>query len=171
MSEHVVRTTELVAALAASRQARLVLLEALGCRSSNRDPLAKFSGRIVAAMVGAAMAESRGQRGWDVAAPDGEHIQFRYLANPPATWVNEHPVDLSGDCDAYALVVIEDFEPRHVLIFRKDCLAEVGAALGKRHPSQDTILQLTRRNYRMIVEQAEPFAGLGVHVVGLGALL
>jgi hypothetical protein len=158
------KATSILAALADYRRARAAFLEILGCAASNRDPLAELSERLVAALVDGILPESRVQRGYDVVAGD-ERIQVRYLANPSGAWVNEHLVDFRGDCDAYALVVVEALDPRHVIIFRRAGLAEVCRALGKRHPDQDRTLQLTRRNYLQILAERQRFRPFGVDVV------
>lgn len=61
-------------------RARQKLLETIGVSGSNRDPLAEFSERLVAALLGGELATNRVQRGWDVLA-DGRHVQVKYLAN------------------------------------------------------------------------------------------
>jgi hypothetical protein len=76
-------------------------------------------------------------------------------------------VDFRGDCDAYALVVVEDLDPKHVLLFRRAGLAEICALLGKRHPDQERTLQLTRRNYLTLLAHPDQFAPLGVDVFDL----
>ena len=43
------------------------------------------------------LAPSRTQKGWDLTAPNGDHVQVRYLANPGDRWLNEHVVDFSGE--------------------------------------------------------------------------
>jgi hypothetical protein len=83
--------------------------------------------------------------------------------------VNEHLVDLRGDCDAYALVVIEDLDPRNVIFFRRTGLAEVCTLLGKRHPDQDCTLQFTRRNYLRLLDLRASVEHLGVQVFDLAA--
>ncbi|TDA69365.1 MAG: hypothetical protein D9V47_05535 [Clostridia bacterium] len=73
-------------------RARLALLERLGCPHSNRDPLAEFSERLVASLLGGRLAESRVEKGYDVLRPDSGRVQVKYLANPDGTWVNGHTV-------------------------------------------------------------------------------
>jgi hypothetical protein len=73
---------ELVSAIERYRTARLAFLNVLGVAISNRDPLAEFSERLVAALPGGSVADSRTQKGYDVVAPQGERIQVKFLANP-----------------------------------------------------------------------------------------
>jgi hypothetical protein len=102
---------ELREAFARYAQGRAELLEALGIESSNRDPLAEFSERIVAALLGGELASNRVQRGWDVMA-DGHHVQVKYLANPGnEVWVNEHHIVVTADMDDYAIVFFEALLP------------------------------------------------------------
>jgi hypothetical protein len=159
-------TGRILAGLGDYRRARAAFLDVLGCPSSNRDPLAELSERLVAALLGGTLPESRVQRGYDVIA-NGERIQVRYLANPSGRWVNEHVVDLRGDCDAYALVVVEALDPRHVLVFRRNGLGDVCRTLGKRHPHQERTLQLTHRNYQQIVTAPAHFKEFGADVFDL----
>jgi hypothetical protein len=162
----------LVGALRQYRVARTEFLEVLGCSGSNRDPFAEFAECIALAAVGGSMAASRTQKGWDFTDPTGQRVQVRYLANPQGPWVNEHLVDFrSGGCDRYALLVVEAFEPKAVLIFGGDHMASVGAALGKRHGDQERTLQLTQANYKAIVAAPETFATLGVQVLNLSQQL
>src|SRR5687767_5040124 len=95
----------LLAAYSAYRDARILLLRELECLASNRDPLAEFSERLVAKMLGGELAGSRVQAGYDLVTPTGQRVQVKYLANPAAAWVNEHHVHFGHpDCDVYALV-------------------------------------------------------------------
>lgn len=147
------RTAELLGALTAYRTGRRALLHALGCPASNRDPLAEFSEHLVAALLGGQLASSRVQKGFDLTTPDGARVQVRYLANPAGSWPNEHVIDFRGDCDRYALVTFEDLRPQAVLVFARETIEEVCRLLGKRHPDQDTCLQLTRRNFTRLLEE------------------
>jgi hypothetical protein len=153
---------ELLVAVGQYRLARQALLDALGCSGSNRDPFAEFSEHLVCALVDGKLAASRVQKGWDLTDADGARVQVRYLANPANGWVNEHLVEFRGDCDRYALVVIEAFDPVAVLIFRQDTLTEVCQRLGKRHGRQDETLHLTRRNYIELLERPDSFHDLVV---------
>lgn len=150
-------------------QGRAELLEALGIESSNRDPLAEFSERIVAALLGGELASNRVQRGWDVMA-DGHHVQVKYLANPGnEVWVNEHHIVVTADMDDYAIVFFEALLPVSAIVFPADRLEAIGAELGKKHPNQATTLQLTRVNYRRLVGEQDRFADLGVRQFDLRA--
>lgn len=149
------------------RRARLALLERLGCPHSNRDPLAEFSERLVASLLGGRLAESRVEKGYDVVLPDGGRVQVKYLANPTGTWVNGHTIRFTADMEAYAVVFFVDLQPTTVLIFPREGCAAVAAALGKRHPAQETTLQLTQRNYEQILRQHDRFTALGVDIFRL----
>lgn len=149
------------------RFARLALIERLGCPHSNRDPLAEFSERLVASLSGGRLAESRVQKGHDVVRPDGRKVQVKYLANPNGTWVNEHTVRFTADVEDYAVVFFAGLQPAMVLIFRREGCAAVTAALGKRHPGQETTLQLTQRNYEQILRQCDRFTALGMDIFKL----
>jgi hypothetical protein len=93
----------------------------------------------------------------------------RYLANSGDTWVNEHLVDFRPGCDRYALLVVEDLDARSMLVFSREGLSAVCAALGKRHGDQDTTLQFTRANYRAIAAEPDRFGRHGVTFVPLGS--
>lgn len=158
---------ELRDAFARYANGRAELLEALGVKGSNRDPLAEFSERIVSAQLDGELATNRVQRGWDVMA-GGRRVQVKYLANASdAAWVNEHHVHVTADMDDYAIVFFEALLPVTVIIFPCDRLSEIGRVLGKKHPEQHTTLQLTRVNYRQLVSERDRFAGLGVRLFDL----
>lgn len=158
----------LLAALDSYRAARVDFLAELGCSSSNRDPFAEFAEVVALAALGGTMAASRTQKGWDFTDPDGRRVQVRYLANPVGAWVNEHLVDFRGDhCDRYALLVIEAFEPKALVVFDAPHMAAVGAALVKRHGDQQHTLQLTQRNFQALLGDRAGFASRGVAVVDL----
>jgi hypothetical protein len=160
------RAGELLGALEEYRAARQRLLEVLGPRQSNRDPLAEFAEHFVAALAGGVVAVSPVQAGWDVQLPDGARVQVKYLANsvPGAgAWVNEHVVRSVPGVDWYALVIIEGFQVSGVAAFPA-ALAPVCQALGKRHPGQDTTLQFGRRNWLAIRDDPGRFRALGMRV-------
>jgi hypothetical protein len=149
------------------RSARQSFLASLGCHQSNRDSLAEFAERITHAILGGALATSRVQKGHDLVTSDGQKVQVRYvanpyLANPGDPWVNEHVVDFRGDIDLYALLIVEALDAKTLLIFSRPLLASVASALRKRHPNQDTTIQLTRRNYQQLLAEEERFRALGV---------
>mgnify|MGYP001488444613 CR=1 FL=1 len=154
-------TQKLVGALATYRQARVRFLEALGC-SSNRDPLAEFSERLVATWLGGSLAESRVQKDWDVRLGDGHTVQVRYLANPADRWDNEHHVRFTDQLDWYALAVFEAFELVAVVCLPRHAMPTVCQRLGKRHPDQSTSLQLTRANFRRLLAERPTFERLGL---------
>jgi len=158
----------LLEALGTYRAARQEFLTALGCEGSNRDPFAEFGEHVALAVVGGEMAVSRVQKGWDFLDTDGRRVQVRYLANPAGAWVNEHLVDFRGNgCDRYALVFFEALDVLGLIVFDREHIADVGAALNKRHPGQDVTLQLTAANYRAIAADPERFAALGAHFTDL----
>ena len=66
--------------------------------------------------------------------------------------------------DRYALVIYEELRPRRTLVFPAQ-LGAVGPALGKRHPRQESELQLTKRNHDQIVTEDDRFQKLGVEVL------
>lgn len=164
------RLEEMLKALRTYREARATFLRALGCDTSNRDPFAEFSEHLVASLLDAELAASRVQKGYDLTEASGRRVQVRYLANPGDRWVNEHLVDFRADCDRYALVVFEAFDPKSVLVFDRTTIGDVCAALGKRHPNQDVVLQLTRRNYQQLLDMRQDFVRLGVVVIDLNSL-
>ena len=59
-----------------------MILDVLGIPTSNRDPLAEFSERLVAALLSGALAPNRVQAGYDVTLPVGGTVQVKYLADP-----------------------------------------------------------------------------------------
>lgn len=147
-------------------EARNALLAELNLgRSSNRDPLAEFAEGLVAALLGGKLADSPVQANWDVEAAGVGRVQVKYLANSGSeAWVNEHPVKVNELMDAYAVVFYESLLPVSVVMFDARRLAEVCQALGKRHPNQDTTLQLTRANYLRLTREPAIFRPLGVRV-------
>jgi len=154
----------LLEAVQAYRQARTLFLHALGVPISNRDPLAEFAEGFVHALVGGTLAESRVQKGFDLIDQRGARVQVRYVANPAGEWVNGHTVAFDPDVDAYALMLIEALEPKAVLWFTRDTLKEVCGVLGKRHPDQDRLLQLTPSNVNRLITDRATFRRLGVRV-------
>jgi hypothetical protein len=153
---------QLLGALSTYREARRRFLVALGCSGSNRDPLAELAERLVLAVLGGKIAESRVQKGYDLIMEHGETVQVRYLANPADRWVNEHLVDFRGGCDRYALLIVEDLDARSLVIFAKSGLSSACTKLAKRHGNQDVTLQFTRANYRAIASEPDRFTPCGV---------
>lgn len=145
---------------------RAELLEAIGVTGSNRDPLAEFSERLIAALLGGTLAENRMQRGWDVKVGKRQ-VQVKYLANGTDAWVNEHQIQVTREMHDYAIVFFEALLPVTAVVFSCDRLLEVGTALQKKHPNQDTTLQLTRANYLQLIAERERFAQLGVRLFDL----
>jgi hypothetical protein len=133
-------------------------------------PLAEFAERLAAALLDGTLARNRVQRGWDLMTATGKRVQARYVANPGGESLNGHVVDFRGDvCDLYALLIVEDLDPKGLLIFEKEGLNGVCASLGKRHSSQDTTLQLLQANYRAIAAAPRSFEPLGVRFYDLTA--
>lgn len=158
------RAAELMNLMRSYSAARRELLESMGCNTSNRDPLAEFSECLMAALLEGELAESRVQPNYDLTDPTGRRVQVKYLANPSAGWVNEHTIHFRDGVDDYAIVFFEDLLPIAAIIFPRTTLAAVCADLGKRHPRQDEVLQLTRRNVQDIRSNAEAMANHGVRV-------
>lgn len=157
------RAAELLEALDAYRLARQRLLSVLDLASSNRDPLAEFAEQFVAALTGGNLASSRVQAGYDLTTPAGQTVQVRCLANTGTAWVNEHRIVSRPGAGLYALVIFEGFAVAAVLVFPPQ-LASICAALGKRHPAQDTTLQFTRPNFVAIRDNPDRFRALGMQV-------
>ena len=140
---------------------RRSFLVGLGLPATNRDPLSEFSELLVLSLLGGTRAASRVQKGYDLIDDDGQRVEVKYLANPSEGWVNEHQVIMTEDRDLYALVIFEDLRPISVIVFPR-MLSAICAFLGKKHPGQETTLQLTRANYRRILSASELPAGLRV---------
>jgi hypothetical protein len=158
------RATELLSLMRSYSAARRELLQAIGCNSSNRDPLAEFSEYLMAALLDGELAQSRVQAHYDLTDPSGRGVQVKYLANPSAGWVNEHTVHFGEGVDDYALVFFEDLLPLAAIVFPRATLGAVCRDLGKRHPRQDELLQLTRRNFQHIRSKREAMALHGVRL-------
>ena len=110
------------------------------------------------------------QAGYDITLTDGRTVQVKYLANPGGPWVNEHHIRSLVGVDHYAVVIYEAFELKAVLVFPAD-LTDVCARLGKRHPRQESELQLTRRNYEAICKDLDTYEQYGVQVFTFGGIL
>jgi hypothetical protein len=158
----------LLEALRLYRSARDEFLTALGCSGSNRDPFSEFAERVALAAIGGTLAASRTQKGWDFEDLAGRRVQVRYLANPIGPWVNGHVVDFrGGGCDRYALVFFEGLDAKTLVVFDHTRMADVGRALGKRHPDQENTLQMGQANYRAILINPDRFRDVGVQIVDL----
>jgi hypothetical protein len=144
--------------------ARRQFLRAIGCDDSCRDPLAEFAERLVYRQIGGTLADSRVQKGYDLVCPYGRQVQVKYLASPLGRWRNEHTVAFSDETNDYALVVFEGFDVRGILIFRRETLGDVCAALKKRHPNPESVLQFTQANFNHILSRPAEFELLGVRV-------
>ena len=143
-------------------QARKCFLVNISSSHSCRDPLTEFSEWAVCKLLQGTPAESRVQRGYDLTAPDGRHVEVRSLSNPAGGWRNEHTVNFINARDDYALVFFEGLHLQTILVFPRETITEVCKKLKKRHGNQETALQLTCANYRKILEDLEGFASVGV---------
>lgn len=157
--------SDILYALGVYRVARSDFLRLLGCHTSNRDPLAEFSERLAEAWLRGTLASSRVQRGYDLIDGDGRRVQVKYLANPPGTWVNGHEVRFTSEVDAYVVVMIEALDFAGAVCFARTTIPEVSRRLGKRHPNQETTLQITQANWRSIVASRSAFDSIGVAVL------
>lgn len=142
--------------------ARRAFLQSLGCEDSCRDPLSEFSERLVRDQLGGTLAASRVQKGYDLTTPDGRRVQVKYLANPSGAWRNGHTVSFTAETDSYAVVFFEGLDIQAIIVFSRETLSEVCAALKKRHPDQEKCLQLGQTNFKKIIGDQELFAKLGV---------
>ena len=141
-------------------EARRQFLRAIGCDDSCRDPLSEFAERLVCQQLNGTLASSRVQKGYDLVTPDDRRVQVKYLANPTGTWRNGHLVDFSGGVDDYAVVFFVGLDIRAIIVFRRETIAEVCAALKKRHPNQDRTLQLGQADFNKIISNPEVFERL-----------
>lgn len=131
---------------------------------SCRDPFSEFSEIIVAQLKQATHASSRVQKGYDLISKEGKFIQVKYLSNPDNKWINEHPIVFDEDLSEYALVIFVGLKLESIIIFPRETLGKVCRHLGKKHPKQETTLQFTQRNYKMILDNEDTFASFGVEV-------
>lgn len=161
----VATASELLTALADYREARLRLLQLIEVPVSNRDPLAEFSERLVAAVWGGTCSPFRNQPGWDVRLPDGTTVQVKYLTNDASgRWQNIHEVRLVN-ADAYAVVMIENFTVVGIAMFPCNAFQLIGKALGKRGSlGLDQGWDLTRTVWLRFRDEPETFRPLGVQV-------
>jgi hypothetical protein len=144
--------------------ARRQFLQSIGCEDSCRDPLAEFAERLVHQQLGGTLADSRVQKGFDLICPSGRRVQVKYLANPLGRWRNEHIIAFSDETDDYALLILEAFDIRALLVFRRETLGHVCAALKKKHPNQAEVLQFTQVNFNQIISRSDEFERLGVRM-------
>lgn len=99
---------------------------------------------------------------------EGRRVQVKCVANPQGQWVNGHVVDFSADIDRYAVVIVEDLAPTAVLVFSKGTIGRVCRLLQKRHPNQESTLQLTRANVEFLRDNADLVAPFDVDVIPVG---
>lgn len=160
------KTSTLLSSWKEYRAKRLHFLETIGIPDSNKDPMSEFSEVLVANLVGGELAENRTQKGYDLIA-DNKRIQVKYLSNPENKWINWHTVKFNEDMDLYALVYIEQLEPKYVFIFQKRDLTRLCDLLGKRHKNIDKELQFTKTNYEELIRNPEKYRDEGVEVIKL----
>jgi hypothetical protein len=138
-------------------EARRQFLRSIGCNDSCRDPLSEFAERLVCQQLNGTLANSRVQKGHDLVTPEGRRLQVKYLANPMGRWRNEHVVTFSDELDDYAIVFYEGLEVRAIIVFRRETLGAVCAALQKRHGGQERTLQLTQVDFNRLIGAPEKF--------------
>ena len=141
--------------------ARAAFLAQLDLSVSCRDPLSEFSEHLTAALLGAQLAPSRVQKGYDLVKPDGRRVQVKYLSNPEGEWINGHEVIFPDEAEEYALVFFVSLRVQAVIIFQKETLGLLCARLKKKHTHK---LQLTRRIVEAMLADPAGFAPLGVAV-------
>jgi len=164
MSEKAPELQELIQAFQDYAQIRSRFLRLLSVPRSCRDPLAEFSEVLVSRLLGAQRVASRVQKGFDLISPDGKHVQVKSLCNATTPWVNEHHIRFGEGVDLYALVLFEAMGLKTVLVFPRASLAQIGLRLGKRHPRQDSELQLTQKNVHRILQERVFFESLGMRI-------
>ena len=164
----VANVSELLEQFQAYASARVSFLSQLQQDKSCRDPLAEFSEVLVALLLGAKRAASRVQKGYDLIKLNGRRVQVKYLANPSTGWINWHTVHFTENNEDYALAVFVAFQLQSVLVFPRETISQVCNLLGKRHPHQDTALQFTERNHKVILADPLRFEALGVEIFQFG---
>ena len=153
------------------RPARLDLLSRLHRPKSLRDPVCEWSEMLVKQLLHGRFPVKPDQsidpvrKDYDVVLDkDGTQVQIKSLSNLSGKWVNEHLIQFTGSVGAYAIVFFTDLRPETVLIFPKQQLKHICERLRKRHPKQDTELQLTQRNFGQILAEKRAFAYLGIRI-------
>ena len=118
---------------------------------------------MTAAVLNGVRADNPVQKGWDVKLRSGKTVQAKYLANPAdGPWKNWRHITFSGEepADYYALLVVLDLSPVHLLIFRRGSLRRLYDKLAKRHADKGERLNFTQTNYEQITEKPDDFKGL-----------
>lgn len=153
------------------RPARLDLLSRLHRPKSLRDPVCEWSEMLVKQLLHGRFPIKPDQsidpvrKDYDIVLDkDGTQVQIKSLSNLNGKWVNEHLIQFTGSIGAYAIVFFTDLRPETVLIFPKQQLKRIFERLRKRHPKQDTELQLTQRNFGQILAEKRDFAYLGIRI-------
>lgn len=156
------RVNELISQYQIYSEARNQFLAKINLSMSCRDPLAEFGEALVGELLGATLADSRVQKGYDLIKPNQRLVQVKYLCNPSTNWVNEHQINFPYGVHEYALAIFVSLQLESVLVFQRETLGQVCSLLAKTHPNQDTTLQFTRRNYQTILSEKTKFKDLGV---------
>ena len=144
------------------RSARKHLLEAVGKPASNRDPFAELAERVAADALRGELCGSPVQKGYDLCLCDGSRVQVKYLANSGSgAWANEHTVRFPNDerVTKYALMIVQDIRPTHMLVFNRVGLADLYDKLKKRHQGRGEKLCFTRCSFQRILSAREQFEG------------
>jgi hypothetical protein len=149
-------------------EARRHFLSNIGLALSCRDPLAEFSEVFVAKLIGAKIADSRVQKGYDLIKQNNRYVQVKYLCNQNKKWINEHEIHFVESVDDYALAIFEALNLETILIFLKETTSQVAQILKKRHANQDKSIQFTQNNYRTILKNPIGFQALGVEIFRFG---
>ncbi len=147
--------------------ARRTLLGAIGRPRSNRDPLAEWAEWLAARVLGGTVCDNPVQPGYDVELPNGTRVQVKYLANAlgRGCWPNQRSIRFPKNAEAhgvnlYALLVVLDLRPVHLLTFHRPGLERLYDLLDKTHRDRGERLSFTKCNYERILSQQEEFAGL-----------
>ncbi len=130
--------------------------------------MAEFSEVIVGKLLNARFADSFVQKGYDLIRPNGQFVQVKYLSNPSNHWINEHSILFPESVNEYALIIFVSLELKAIIVFKRGTLGQVCSLLGKKHPNQDTTLQFTKRNYKMILAEKAKFEDLGLEIYQFG---
>ncbi len=149
------------------QQARLSFLDSIGCAKSNRDPIAEFSERLVAALTLGELAKNRVQKDYDVILPTGEFVQVKYLTNPKGMDVNGLEIRFPNDVQKFAVVYFEDLNLHGVLLIDRCGLEPIYDRLRKRHKGRGELLLLLSANVETILSHKDEFRKLGVEVLSL----
>ena len=146
--------------------ARQSLLSAIGRGKSNRDPLAEWTEWLAENVMHGTRASNPVQADYDIELADGTRVQTKYLANPSrGDWINWRYIAFSDNSEAlhvdlYALLVVLDLRPAHLLVFHRNELAKLYDKLGKRHAGRGDRINFTKRDYHTILCRQVEFRGM-----------